>query len=72
MRSRPYNRAKTHLLKADNLQSILEPADPRDATFTATKGKHSTPGIKSYLFQTYVASLRDRLAVLLSSTRGLR
>ncbi|KAK9861213.1 hypothetical protein WJX84_011545 [Apatococcus fuscideae] len=37
MRSRPYNRAKTHLLKADNLQSILEPADPRDATFTATK-----------------------------------
>lgn len=36
--SRPANRAKTHFLKNVDLSSILEPADPSEAAFTATKG----------------------------------
>ena len=32
-------KAKTHMLKNDDLRTIIEPADPREAAFTATKGK---------------------------------
>ena len=31
-------KAKTHFLENDDLSSIIEPADPREAAFTATKG----------------------------------
>lgn len=37
--SRPANRAKTHFLKNVDLSSILKPADPGEAAFTATKGE---------------------------------
>ena len=41
MRQRPVAKAKTHFLENDDLRTIIEPADPREAAFTATKGEIS-------------------------------
>ena len=34
--------SKTHFLRNDDLRSIVEPADPNESTFTATKGNLRT------------------------------
>jgi hypothetical protein len=37
--NRRVTKAKTHVLKNTDLGTIIEPADPKETSFTATKGK---------------------------------
>ncbi len=41
--SRRTTKAKTHVLKNTDLRTIIEPADPDEVAFTATKGKAKDP-----------------------------
>ena len=40
---------KTHFLKNDDLASIVEPADPNEAAFTATKGPDGPPDTAHFI-----------------------
>ena len=49
---------KTHFLKQTNLGSLLEPADPSEADFTATKGTFLNESVAKCCLQYLASGLR--------------